>query len=150
MRNRIQNRGSSKGFTLIEVLVAMLVIAIGVLGVAALQFQALKYNHDAYLRSQINVLANDIIDRIRINNANVADYAGNYVIGSTTPGCNETSAPAAANDLNCWRTAVNNALPPGGAANIAQVGTTEQYTVTLSWTSRDAAAATQVSYIFQP
>lgn len=136
------------GFTLIEVLIAMLVIAIGVLGVAALQFQALKYNHDAYLRSQINVLANDIIDKIRLNNRNVADYEGNYTIGSTSPACDQLKAPDAVNDLACWRSAVNAALPPGGAANIAATGTLHE--VTLSWTSRDANAATEVSYTFQP
>ena len=148
MENTQRIKQQQAGFTLIEVLIAMLVIAIGVMGVAALQFQALKYNHDAYLRSQINVLANDIIDRIRLNSENVANYEGNYIVDSTSPTCNQSQAPDAVNDLACWRRAVNAALPPGGGANIAASGTLHE--VTLSWTSRDANAATEVSYTFQP
>ncbi len=136
------------GFTLIEVLVAMLVIAIGVLGVAGLQYQALKYNHDAYLRSQINVLANDIIDRIRLNSANANAYISNYEIGSNDPSgdCDESIAANTVNDLACWRTALNNALPPGGDAIVAADG--DIYEVSISWTSRDSAAPTTVSYTF--
>ena len=42
----------SQGFSLMEVLVALLVLAIGLLGLAALQARGVKFNHDAYLRSQ--------------------------------------------------------------------------------------------------
>src|SRR5690606_3184429 len=55
------------GFTLIEVLVTVIVLAIGLLGLAALQFSGLRYTHSAYQRSQATILTNDIIDRMRVN-----------------------------------------------------------------------------------
>lgn len=45
------------GFSLVEVLVALLVLAIGLLGLAALQAQGLRFNHDAYVRTQATNLA---------------------------------------------------------------------------------------------
>lgn len=54
-------------FTLIEILIAVLVLAIGLLGMAGLQTTGVRSNHSAYLRSQATVLANEIIDRMRAN-----------------------------------------------------------------------------------
>ena len=71
------------GFTLIEVLVALLILAVGLLGIAALQFKGMRYSNDAFMRSQITFLAYDIADRIRANAANGAAYTDqNYVVHS--------------------------------------------------------------------
>ena len=70
----IAQRRRSTGFSIIEVLVALLVLAIGLLGLAALQAQGLRFNHDAYVRTQATHLAYDIIDRMRSNRANAAAY----------------------------------------------------------------------------
>ena len=61
------NPNNTKGFTLVEVLVAMVILAIGLLGLASLQAIALKDNQDAYLRSQANLLAYEMNDRMRAN-----------------------------------------------------------------------------------
>lgn len=55
------------GFSLIELLVAVLIMGFGVLGVAALQVLSLQQNRGALLRAEANQLANDLIDRIRVN-----------------------------------------------------------------------------------
>lgn len=55
------------GFTLLEVLVSMVVFAIGMLGLAGMQGHALKDNNDAYQRSQAAFFAYDLGDRIRTN-----------------------------------------------------------------------------------
>jgi prepilin-type N-terminal cleavage/methylation domain-containing protein len=55
------------GFSLVEVLVAMLVLAIGLLGLAALQTQGVRFNHDAYVRTNATSLAYDIVDKMRLN-----------------------------------------------------------------------------------
>ena len=57
------------GFTLLEVLVSMIIFAIGMLGLAGMQGIALKDNNDAYHRSQAVFFAHDLGDRIRANPA---------------------------------------------------------------------------------
>lgn len=54
------------GASLIEVLVTVLILATSLLAMAALQSRSLQYNHSAFLRSQANIIAYDIVDRIRI------------------------------------------------------------------------------------
>lgn len=59
----------SRGFTLLEVLVALVVLSVGLLGLTGLQATSLRNNHSAFLRSQATVAINDIMDRIRANRA---------------------------------------------------------------------------------
>ncbi|MFZ0257314.1 MAG: type IV pilus modification protein PilV, partial [Gammaproteobacteria bacterium] len=65
-----------QGFSLIEVLITVLVLAIGLLGLAGLHAQALRFSHNAYLRSHATLLGNEMADRMRANLVGVA--AGSY------------------------------------------------------------------------
>lgn len=56
-----------EGFSLVEVLVALFVLSVGLLGLAALQTTGLKFNHQSYERTQAVLQAYDIIDRMRAN-----------------------------------------------------------------------------------
>lgn len=125
------------GFSLIEVLITLLILAIGLMGVAALQFRGLQYNQDAYTRSQVNVLLYDIADRMRLNSANVANYVSNYTVTVDTAAndCDNTVSSDKDNDLGCWHNSVDRALPPGSTAVITAAGSL--YTATLSWNDRD-------------
>lgn len=67
------------GFTLIEVLVALLVLGVGVLGFAGLQLQALKVTGEAYARDQASNLAVDLVERIRINRDTTAAVQAEYL-----------------------------------------------------------------------
>lgn len=137
-----------QGFTLIEILISMLILAIGVLGIIALQFKGLKYSYDANVRSQITFLANNIAERMRLNNDNAADYVANYVAGTAHTACDNATAADAANDLNCWYDNIDVALPPGSTAAVAgPVG--GLYTVSLAWQDREGETHT-VTYSFQP
>jgi type IV pilus assembly protein PilV len=119
---------SNYGFSLMEVLIAMLVLAVGLLGVAALQANALKTNQSAYLRTQATFLAYDMIDRLRANRA--AALAGEYELNmSQTPA---SSGPFAELDLYDW---INNyvaqLLPAGdGSVTCANFGLC---TVVVQW-----------------
>ncbi len=58
---------STKGFTLVEILIAVVVFSVGLLGLANLQIMSLKLSHDSLLRSTATVLAKDMAERIRAN-----------------------------------------------------------------------------------
>lgn len=136
-----------KGFTLVEILVAILVLAIGMLGIAALQLRGLQYNHDAYLRSQVNMLAYDIADRMRLNADNAGDYVQDETLTTTRPSCTVGLATAA-NDLNCWYQQGFDALPPGTEMNIVAEAS-GAYTAEITWTNRENED-TEVTYTFVP
>lgn len=91
------------GFSLLEVLVALLVLSIGLLGLAALQTTGLKLNHQSYERTQATLQAYDIIDRIRANkngNTTVNSTYDSVALGAQ-PGstnCVTASGPTYCND----------------------------------------------------
>ncbi|MEE8263183.1 MAG: type IV pilus modification protein PilV [Gammaproteobacteria bacterium] len=64
-------RPRQRGFSLIEVMVALMVLAIGLLGLAGLQTLGLKFNTQSYQRTQAVLNAYDIIDRIRANSGGI-------------------------------------------------------------------------------
>ncbi|QLL12637.1 type IV pilus modification protein PilV [Pseudomonas chlororaphis] len=66
------DRSVQAGMTLIEVLVAVLILGVGLLGAAAVQLNALRYTDSALMTSQASFIAYDMLDRIRANSA--ADY----------------------------------------------------------------------------
>jgi type IV pilus assembly protein PilV len=139
--------GGLQGFTLLEVLVSMLVLAIGLLGVAAMQLRGLQYNHDAYLRSQISVLAYDVADRIRLNQSQAASYVGDYTVPTSAPsGCTQ-AAVSASNDLARSHRQVYEALPPGSRANITVAS--NEYTISLEWDDREGESRA-IAYTFIP
>lgn len=110
---------SQEGFTLLEVLVAVLVLSIGLIGLAGLQVSGIKVGRDAYFESQAEILTSSISDRMRANLDGVT--AGNYNAGAssvtaacrTSSGC--TAAQLAADDVALWRAAVAARLPNGEA-----------------------------------
>ena len=147
---------NKNGFSLIEVLITMVILAVGLLSIAALQFRGLQYSNDSHMRSNFNIFAYDIMDRMRSNITNVASYTGNYTIPTTWPSgdtCDESlSPPTAANDLICWHQQLFNHLPPGASANItssAGAGYTK-YTITMTWESRDGTTNTITHMLADP
>lgn len=125
-----------KGFGLIEVLVAMLVLSIGLLGVAGLQAQSIRFNHEAYFRTQATVLANDIADRMRTNRAqaigsNSYKFTFNDAPQASATLC-ETNPCSAGNiavyDFTQWRANIASALPNGkGAVTPDAIGTAKTW-----------------------
>jgi type IV pilus assembly protein PilV len=76
------HRKKQRGFTLLEVLVALIVLSVGLLGLTGLQANSLRNNHGAFLRSQATVAINDIMDRMRANRAEAKD--GGYALAFAT------------------------------------------------------------------
>ena len=85
----------SAGVGLIEVLAALLVISIGILGMVGLQTKSLQHNHVAYLRSQAVIIGNDMMDRIRVNRS-LSSVTEDYVVTAgqlTTTQCSTEAYP---------------------------------------------------------
>lgn len=114
-----------KGFGLIEVLVSVLVLGIGLLGLAGLQTQSLRFNNEAYFRTQATVLSMDMAERLRSNFETARTNSGLYTFTKTqtvpaggkdcqTSAC--TAAEIAAYDFKEWRERVEEVLPGGFVA----------------------------------
>lgn len=137
MLNSRANAISQRGIALVEVLVATLILTIGILGMAGLQLQALKFNQIAVLRSQATFFAYDISDRMRANRS--AALAGNYDISISAVA--PTGSVQYQTDLSDWKTALANGLPGGGGA-ISRNG--RVFTITVRWDeSRAGGSSTQ-------
>lgn len=96
-----------KGVGLIEVLVTVLIMATALLALSGLQMRSLQFNHSAYLRSQANILAYDIIDRMRLNRKKVSDYAITY--NDDAP----SGISLADKDIKEWREMLADVMPDG-------------------------------------
>ncbi|MEM9401986.1 MAG: type IV pilus modification protein PilV [Pseudomonadota bacterium] len=117
MKRSTFHRRGEQGFTLIEVMIALLVLSIGLLGLAGLQVTALQNNQGAFMRSQATALAYDLADRMRANV--LGTISGNYIMANagadtdcgTATGC--TPQAMAQNDLQDWTTSIATYLPLG-------------------------------------
>lgn len=119
-------RKTQRGTTLVETLVALVVLSVGLLGIAALQMTSLRNNRGAHLRSQAQVLAYDIADRMRANR-NIALANGYVVAIAATP----AGATLNALDLQAWKATLAVMLPAGDGA-IVRDG--EMFRITIQWT----------------
>jgi type IV pilus assembly protein PilV len=133
---------TNRGFTLLEVLIALLVLSIGLLGLAALQTVGLRSNQMASMRTLATQAAYDITDRMRANPEGLTPGNQFYVIGTgdpapaINPDCDAaacSSQELANYDLNKWRGNVT-ALP-GGLSKIEQTtaGGVTTHTITVHW-----------------
>jgi len=130
------------GFTLLEVLITVLILSIGLLGLASLQTKGLQYNYSANLRSQATLLAYDMLDRMRANrNASIAGLyninLGDSVTASNCTGSGADCTPAnmATFDKYEWKTELADRLPKGNGEveSTALAGTARQVTITVEW-----------------
>jgi len=128
------------GASLIEVMVAFLILSIGLLGLAMLQGKSLRLNTDAYLRSQATLIAHELMENMRANPT--GNYAHN---GPGKPGpCGCSGVAKAVNDdLIRWYDAQASLLPFTGA-KIERSGT--EYTITMNWQERGQAVK-QIWYV---
>lgn len=128
-------KGCSKqaqdGMTLIEVLVAVLILGVGLLGAAMVQLNALKYTDSSRMTSQASFIAYDMLDRIRANSG--ADY-------TVTPPSSPNLNVARDQDLYDFKT---NIVSFGGATATGTVALHQRvYTITISWDDARAANTT--------
>src|ERR1700722_16414086 len=127
--NKCNGVAGAKGFTLVEVLVSLVVLAIGLLGIAKLMLLSSHSNDSAYLRSQATALAYEILDDMRANRLEALPPNSSYNTAAATPvvfpypgvacvatACNNATQ-VAKYDLFQWgmRLDANSGLIPAGA-----------------------------------
>lgn len=134
----MESAQKSAGFSLIEVLVALVITALGIVGLVAAQLNALKFNQTADVRTHATLLAYDIADRLRANRE--AALAGHYDIALSD------AAPAASStvhliDLRDWLTMLATQLTSGDGS-IVRNGS--RFTITVQW-DESRVATTRVA-----
>lgn len=150
MKNKHNNLTSQNGFTLLEIMVAMVIFAVGLLGLAGMQSIAFQNEHSSYSRSQAILLAYEMADRIKANPAGspaydisantltVADYTGSAMC--TDNDC--TITDMVKYDMGLWKASLASLLPSGlgSLSRTVAVGNTTQ-TITVHW-DEDRTGAT--------
>jgi type IV pilus assembly protein PilV len=144
---RTMNNQLQRGVSLVEALVALVILSVGMLGVAGLYLESLQANRTALSRTAAVSLVNDMADRIRANRAGLGTYA---LASGTAPGTASdcvagpcTPAQIAQYDKVQWYTAVTTRLPNGASGTTlprtsivytAAAGTTPaRYVVRAAW-----------------
>ena len=134
-----RSRAFQVGFSLLEVLIAVVILSFGLLGLAGLQANSLKNNHSAYLRSQAVWQAYDMADRMRANRTGLEAGAYDDMEGIPgNPNCEANTCSAAQMaqyDAALWNGNNATRLPAGAGTVIAQGGGV--YDITVSWQDRE-------------
>lgn len=135
-----------QGASLVEVLVAILVLSIGLMGMAGLQSRTLKGNHSAQQRSEAVLLTHFIFDAMRANLS--AAHNGSYALTRTcsTP---STATSLIENDHRAWMQAMKKSLGDVSSTcgSLAFDTTSGTYTVTLEWDDSRAGGSSQQTFV---
>ena len=131
-----RNNTRQRGFSLVEVLIALIIMSVGMLGIAGLYVQSMQAGRTSMFRHQAVTLAGDVADRIRANPRAGIAYAGfgadhNCIDGGVD--CNE--AQMAANDILIWDQEALDSLPNGDViVAFDNAVNPPLYTITVQWT----------------
>ena len=132
---------AQSGITLIEVLVTVIILAIGFLGLASVQLLGTRNISNSNYRTLATIYAYDMAERMRANQVgvNIGSYNAVTSTGATAPGCTTFCSPAqmADRDTAEWddlltASPVDGGLP-GGAGTVSYDAGDDVYTITVSW-----------------
>ncbi len=132
----VLNKRNQEGFTLLEALISLVVLSIGMLGIAALYVEGLRAGRTAVYRTTAVSLAADMMDRIRANSAAQAAYAGAPALNNCVNQNNDcTPAEMAAHDLRLWQDEIATRMPLGTNQNVVFVAgpVVDTYTIQILW-----------------
>ncbi|MFD0739462.1 type IV pilus modification protein PilV [Lysobacter koreensis] len=126
-------RSPVAGFTLIEVLIAILVMAVGLLGFAMMQTMSLRFAQAANQRTQATNLAYDLLDQMRANRLVAAQYQGATFAPGAVNGCaaRPVGAMTVAASIRRWQCQVVTVLGPDAQSTVTVVN--GLVTVRINW-----------------
>lgn len=148
---------SENGFSMIEMMISLLILAIGLLGMMALQMTSVASNQSSYYRSQASIIANDFVDRMRLNGDSIRDNVNpltaydNISIDATSTNtaqaCNTTGCNAqnlARSDIFELQENLLASIPSGTATVVKDASITDQniYKITITWQLEDRSGLT--------
>jgi len=125
-----------RGFSLVEVLIALVIMSVGMLGIAGLYVQSMQAGRTSMFRHHAVTLAGDVADRIRANPRALGAYAlvGGVDYGCVAQGVDCSEPQMAAHDILLWSQQATQALP-NGQINITFDGTVAppEYQIEVAW-----------------
>ena len=136
MINETSKYRLSRGFSLIEVLIALVIMSVGMLGIASLYVQSMQAGRTSMFRHNAVILVGDVADRIRANPTAGAAYA---VPGGVDNGCVAQgvvcSAPQmASHDIFLWTQQAQATLPNGNVTVVFNGAVTPPtYDISANW-----------------
>jgi type IV pilus assembly protein PilV len=147
-----------RGFTLVEVLVSLVVLSIGLLGMAKLILVSSHSNDSAYMRSQATALAYEMLDNMRANVEAAEAHSYDTTLGTmpANPGsCVQPTSACSQTQLALWdvynwkqhltAAATYGALPSGTGSVVTSTTTPVSATITVQWDDSAAQAAFQAA-----
>lgn len=137
------SRHPARGTSLMEVLIAMLLLSVGMLGMVALKTASLKYTGQSNARAAASIYATDILDRMRANPVRAVAGQYNLAIGAAAPATPTTVAQV---DLVQWRQRIAEGLP-GGTGSVT-VAANSVATVIVQWSERTDHAVSPQTLTF--
>ncbi len=162
MRNRIHSLGPlrQRGFTIVEAMVALLVLSVGMLGIAGLYVTTLRASGSALFRTHAVNFAADMADRIRANPTAGIAYGGaaadnNCAADPGAAASNCSTTQLAADDVFRWQQQIAAILPDDGDVNTPQGTVTvvganpSTYTITVSWVEPTEPVALSYQLVMQ-
>lgn len=136
------NRRAAAGFSMIEVLVSLLVLALGLLGFALLQTMNLRYTQSADYRTHATNLGYELLDQMRANRMSAADFqAASFIPGEVSGGdCGRPTGTVTIDDLvDRWQCQVFETLGENSAAQVAYTPGNGLVVIVLTWGERFTA-----------
>ncbi len=157
MSTQMNTPNRQQGFSLIEALVAFLILSVGMLGIASLQTMSLKSGHTAAMRTVAVMKVEEILESMRSNPSALLSYSAGTGDMGVDNGCSQTGVAAATctpaqmavDELFRWKRSLIEALP-NNASTTASVLVTppvppqdlSQVVVTVNWSERDLDTGT--------
>lgn len=153
-RPRPLERNRSAGFSLIEVLIALVILSVGTLGIAAMMAVSVRSKNSAYIRAQANDLAYTILDRMRANRATALQHGydihlGAMPVGPPSGSCLGIDADCSPSqiaglDLLQWKSSLAETLPSGdGSVRTVRQGQLTEVAITVQWNDRTQGPAAE-------
>lgn len=139
-----------RGVGLIEVLVALLLLSVALLGLARLQLETMRDQRLSYSHTVAQVLATNLAERIHANPKGIDSYAvADIAARSPSGGCTEGCTPArlAAQDLDDWQEAIGSSALTSATADIVVSGS--GVAVTVQWHDTVTDTPTEEAYLFE-